>query len=365
MPSCESIITIVNTAVIVALVAQLKRTEDRLANAESNVADCQLRAVEFERRVLEKIDTHERSAELRLNAAEKTYEERAGKSQMVVEANIADMSQSHEKIFTSLASDVTSAINSFQNSVDDARRAIETDVTTLMQRMDSVENHLRPDLRGRDLKGIDLHHLDLRRSKFDSLRGANLDGMDLSGINLNGMDLRDSHFSYANLTNTDLSGMDLRDSHFSHANLTNADLSGSFIDSTSFCGATLTNANLSNAEIMDIHRFFVGTSHGTTICEPPNINGTDLRGLQTVIVSDYEDLFGTSQSLGKTNFNHYESWFSSKGYSLPSTLRRLRECIGHIGKPSSGNRCPRTAYGDYPKFNTLAEYVKYRGARID
>jgi len=48
--------SIVITAVIVALVAQLKRTEDRLANTESNVADCQLRAVEFERRVLEKID---------------------------------------------------------------------------------------------------------------------------------------------------------------------------------------------------------------------------------------------------------------------------------------------------------------------
>lgn len=360
MQGRESIITIVNTAVIVALVAQLKRTEDRLANAESNVADCQLRAVEFERRVLEKIDTHERSAELRLNAAEKTYEERAGKSQMVVEANIADMSQSHEKTFTSMASDLTSAINSFQNSVDDARRAIERDVTTLMQRMDSVENHLRPDLRGRDLKGIDLHHLDLYRSKFDSLRGANLDGMDLSGINLNGMDLRDSHFSYANLTNTDLSGMELKASHFSHANLTNADLSGSLIRSTSFCGATLTNANLSNAKIMDFHRFFVGT----TICEPPNINGTDLRGLQTSI-GGYEDLFGTSQSLGKTNFNHYESWFSSKGYSLPSTLDRLLDCIGHIPKRSSSSECPRTAYGDYPKFNTLAEYVKYRGARID
>ena len=323
MQGRESITIIVLTAVIVALVAQLK------SNCQLRTVEFERRAVEFERRVLEKIDTHERSAELRLNAAEKTYEERAVKSQMVVEANIADMSQSHEKTFTSLASNLTSAINSFQNSVVDARRAIERDGTTLMQRMDSVENHLRPDLRGRDLKGIDLHHLDLRRSKFDSLRGANLDGMDLSGINLNGMDLRDSHFSYANLTN--------------------ADLSGSLIDSTSFCGATLTNANLSNAKIIDIHRFFVGTGHGTTICEPPNINGTDLRGLQHGH-SDrgWEDLFGTSQSLGKTNFNHYESWSKAKGYSLSSTLERLL-----------------SLREDYPKFNTLAEYVKYRGARID
>ena len=330
--------SIVITAVIVALVAQLKRTEDRLANTESNVADCQLRAVEFERRVLEKIDIRERSAELRLNEAEKTYEERAVKSQMVVESNIADMSQSHEKTFTSLASEMTSAIASFQKSVDDARRAIERDVTTLMQRMDSVENHLRPDLRGRDLGSMDLHHLDLPRSKFDSLRGANLNHMDLSGINL--------------------SGMVLETVSFLSANLTNADLSGSVMHPWFLCGATLTNANLSNARISWINPFFASLKGGR--CEPPNINGTDLRGLQFSIRGVWEDLFGTSQSLGMTNFNHYKSWFNAK--NLPSDAA-LVLCIGHIENINPANCRPETE--PHPKFNTLAEYVKYRGARID
>jgi uncharacterized protein YjbI with pentapeptide repeats len=114
------------------------------------------------------------------------------------------------------------------------------------------------DLSGADLRGANLSVTHLRRA---DLRGANLSEAELWSAYLGGANLSGANLSGANLSEADLHGANLH-----KANLSEADLSDADLRKTHFIEAHLSEADLSNADLSDAS------------LERANLSGANLSG---------------------------------------------------------------------------------------
>ena len=141
MPWREAAVALV--AVIVAFVfGHVRALEERLVKAES-------RADEFERRVLEKLDLRERSAELRLAEAERMYEHRATASEQAVKEEIAATLQAQESTRASLEALGTSSTASVNKHVDSARKKFREDLRATKKDMEATLARSRKEIEAR------------------------------------------------------------------------------------------------------------------------------------------------------------------------------------------------------------------------
>ncbi|MBW4494805.1 MAG: pentapeptide repeat-containing protein [Oscillatoria princeps RMCB-10] len=97
-------------------------------------------------------------------------------------------------------------------------------------------------------KGLDLSGIILRKSSIRWIK-VFMDGVILRGADLTDVDLGESNFEGADLSNAILRGTRFFQSVFNGANLSRADLTGAALVESGFFGANLSGANLNNARI--------------------------------------------------------------------------------------------------------------------
>lgn len=100
--------------------------------------------------------------------------------------------------------------------------------------------------KGLDLSGIILQNSSIRRIAIY------MDGVILREADLTNVDLGESNFEGANLSNAILRGTRFFQSVFEGANMSGADLTGAGLVESTFFWADLSKANLSNARISDL-----------------------------------------------------------------------------------------------------------------
>jgi uncharacterized protein YjbI with pentapeptide repeats len=100
-------------------------------------------------------------------------------------------------------------------------------------------------------KGLDLSGIILQNSSITRL-SIYMDGVILRGADLTNVDLGESNFEGADLSNAILRGTRFFQSVFEGANLSGADLTGAGLVESTFFWADLSRANLTNARISDL-----------------------------------------------------------------------------------------------------------------